>query len=255
MLVLNRRKKLTLALETVYFADDPFKYETDVDIVLFYLSTRQVRNARVFHTLRIDLLKPEEQLFNELGSTTRNRIRRAEKSGEFSISFYDAPDQQVFDEFCKNYDEFANTKGIDVCDRTLMQMAREQKALRISMLTGMNGEILCGTAEIHDEEITLGMYSFSHFRRYKDSSVRSMISNANRYLYWELIKRDKQLGFVIMDMGGLGMGQETSNLDSVDEFKQGFGGEIRKLYHFYQARTLKGKLALLAIKKNRQIKY
>lgn len=255
MLILNRRKKLTLKLETVYFADDPFKYETDADIVLFYLSTLQTPNARVFHTLRIDLLKPEEQLFSELEGTTRKRIRRAEKSGGFSIRFYEAPDPQVLDEFCRNYDEFANTKGIAVCDRAFLQMAQKQNALRISLLTGMDGEILCGTAEIHDKVIALGMYSFSHFRRYEDSSVRSMISNANRYLYWELIRYNKQHGFAILDMGGLGMGQETSDLDSVDEFKLGFGGEIRTLYHYYQARTFKGRLALLLIQKNRQIRY
>ncbi len=255
MLILNRRKKLTLKLETVYFADDPFKYETDADIVLFYLSTLQTPNARVFHTLRIDLLKPEEQLFSELEGTTRKRIRRAEKSGGFPIRFYNAPNPQVIDEFCNNYDEFANTKGIAVSDRDLLKMAQKQNALSISMLSGMNGEILCGAAEIHDGEIALGMYSFSHFRRYKDNTVRNMISNANKYLYWQLIRHCKQHGFAILDMGGLGMGQETSDLDSVDKFKLGFGGEIRTLYHFYQARTLKGRLALLVIRKNRQIRY
>lgn len=254
MLVLNRRKKLTLKLETVYFADDPFKYETDADIVLFYLSARQIPDARTFHTLRIDLLKSEEQLFNELYSSTRKRIRRAKKNGEFSIRFYDTPNHHVIDEFCTNYDEFANTKGIAVSDRYFLQMAQKQGVLSISMLSGMNGEILCGTANIHDEKISLGMYSFSHFRRYEEGSVRSMISNANRYLYWELIRYNKQRGFAILDMGGLGMGQETSDLDSVDEFKLSFGGEIRTLYHYYQARTLKGRLALL-FQKNRRIRY
>ncbi len=255
MLILNRRKKLTLKLETVYFADDPSNYETDADIVLFYLSTRQTPYARIFHTLRINLLKPEEQLFSELESTTRKRIRRAEKRGGLSIRFYDEPNPQVIDEFCRNYDEFANTKGIVACDRAFLQMAQKQNALRISLLTGMDGEILCGIAEIHDEVIAMGMYSFSHFRRYEDSSARSMISNANRYLHWELIRYNKQQGFAIMDMGGLGMGQETPDLDSVDEFKLDFGGEIRTLYHYYQARTLKGRLALLAIRKNSQIRY
>lgn len=255
MLIINKRTKWTLKLETVYFAEDYASYKTDADIVLFYLSPQNRPEARTFYTLRIDLMKSEEELFGEFDPTTRNRIRRIGNKDDFTIHFYEAPDSGIIDEFFKNYDEFTGAKGIKPGDRSLLLMAQRMNALSISMLADRDGEIICGNAQIHDDGIVLGMYSFSHFRRYEDSSVRNRISNANRYLYWELIKHYKQLGFAILDMGGLGMGQETSDLDSVDKFKKGFGGKIHTLYHFYHARTIKGKIALKVMGKNKQIEY
>jgi hypothetical protein len=255
MLIINKRKKFSLNLETVYFSEDYKNYNTEADIVLFYLSRENTAGARIFHTLRIDLLKSEEQIFSEFSSTTRNRIHKADLKGDFTIRFYETPDLSIIDEFCNNYDEFAGAKGIKPSDKAFILMAQGLNALSISMLSDRNGTVVCGTAEIHDDKTILGMYSFSHFRKVEDSSARNTVSNANRYLYWELIKHYKQLEFTVLDLGGLGMGQETADLDSVDQFKRGFGGKVYTLFHFYHARTFKGKVALWMMQKNSKIEY
>lgn len=255
MLIINKRKKYTLKLETVYFADNHLNYKTDADIVLFYLSNENISGSRAFHTLRIDLTKSEEEIFADFNETTRSRVRKVSKTNDFLITYFDSPDRKTILEFCKNYDEFATTKGIKTSDRELLFMAQKTNSLVISLLKNREGDILCGTAEIHDKNIALGMYSFSHFRRYSDNTVRNAISNANRFLYWELIRRYKTLGFSIMDMGGLGMGQETSELDAVDQFKMGFGGKVHTLYHFYYGKTILGKLVLRLMRKNSKIEY
>lgn len=255
MLIINKRKKYILKLETVYFVDKHLDYKTDADIVLFYLSNENIPGSRAFHTLRIDLTKSEEEIFSAFNETTRSRIRKVNKTNDFEVTYFDSPDSQTILEFCDNYDEFATTKGIKTSDREFLYMAQKTNSLVIALLKNKEGETVCGTADIHDNNIVLGMYSFSHFRRYSTNSVRNAVSNANRYLYWELMRRYKALGFSIMDMGGLGMGQETSDLNSVDEFKMGFGGEVQTLYHFYYGKTILGKAVLGLMRANSKIEY
>lgn len=255
VLVINRRKKLFLKMETVYFAQDHRTYETDAHIVLFYLSEEYYPGAREFSTLRFDLTMSEEELFNSVSKTTRRRIRQAVQAGEYSIAFDDSPGDDKINEFCDNYDDFAVTKGIAESDRRLLFMARERNALCVSALRDSKGNMLCGTADIFDGRVVLGMYAYSHFRRFEDSGARSKISNANRYLYWELIRYYKQKGLKIMDMGGLGMGKEGPGLDSVDDFKLSFGGTVTTLYHFYFAKSLVGKFIIWITGRNKKIAY
>ena len=242
-------------METVYFAEDYQNYRSDADIVLFYLSPENVSGARIFHTLRIDLTKPEEEIFSEFDSTTRHQIHQIEKKHDFELRYYDTPDLKILDEFFEYYDEFVREKGIVAGDKNLLLMAQEQNALSISLLADKDGQILCGLASIHEDSIVLMMYGFSYFRKFADSSMRNIISKANRYLHWEMIRHYKKLGYKTLDMGGLGMGQETSDLNTVDRFKMGFGGKIHTLQHFYHARTMKGKIVLMIMQKNKKIAY
>lgn len=256
MLIINKRRKYKLKLETVYFAENYSNYKTDADIVLFYLSNENVPGARAFHTLRIDLTKSEEDIFADFNDTTRRKIHKVSKTTDFDITFFDSPDTKTILEYCENYDEFAYTKGIKPSDRDLLFMAQKTNSLGLSLLKNKEGETLCGIIDIHDSNNTvLLMYSFSHFRRYSENTVRNAISNANRYLHWEVMRRYKALGFSTLDMGGLGMGQETADLDAVDEFKMGFGGKVHTLYHFYYGKTILGKAVLWIKRENRKIEY
>lgn len=255
MLIINKRKKYILKLETVYFADNHSNYKTDADIVLFYLSNENMPRSRAFNTIRIDLTKNEEEILADFNHTTRTRIRKVTKTKDFLTTYFDSPDKKTILEFCKNYDDFAYTKGIKTSDSELLFMAQKTNSLCISLLKNKAGEILCGLADIHDGNTVLGMYSFSHFRRYSENTARNAVSDANRYLYWDSMIRYKALGFRIMDMGGLGMGEETADLDTVDQFKMGFGGKVHTLYHFYYGNTFLGKAVLSIMWKNRKIEY
>ncbi len=255
MLVLNRRRKLFLKLETVYFPEHYESYETDADIVLFYLSRENAPGARVFNTLRIHLSKSEEELFGEISSTTRKGIRQAEKDGAYPLFIDGSPGVETVMQFCDSYDSFAVQKGIKCADRELLLMARSSGSLSISGLKDREGRDLCGTADIHDSKIALGMYSYSHFRKFEDKLIRKQISNANRLLYWELIKYYRRAGLEVFDLGGLGMGMESKDLDTVDEFKRSFGGRIETLYHFYHGTSRLGRLVLSMSNKNNKIEY
>lgn len=255
MLVINKRRKMFLNMETVYFSEHYADYKTDADIVLFYLSAESIPGSRAFHTLRIDLSKSEEELFSEVSATTRSKIRQAAKAGSYLIHMDENPSREKIYEFCDSYDEFAKVKGIKGADRELLLMAKDSNALFISQLKDRDGKDLCGTADIHDSKIVLGMYSYSHFRKFSDHAMRNQVSNANRLLYWELIRYHKQCGLKILDMGGLGMGKESKDLNTVDEFKRSFGGKIETLYHFYYPKSLLGKLVIGLTGKNKKIEY
>lgn len=255
LLVINRRRKLGLKLETVYFADNYREHVTDADIVLFYLTPAAVKGARQFTTMRFDLRKSEEALFNGLNKSTRRAVRKAEASGEYSILFDKSPSEAALADFCRSYDSFASEIGIRLCDRELLEMAAAEASLCIYRLQDKEGSDLCGGADIHDGKTVLCMYAYSHFRKYSDRDFRNRIAEANRYAYWKELLHYKERGFAVLDMGGMGMGHEESALDSVDSFKLGFGGSIETLYHFYMAYTPAGKLILWLTNRNKAIEY
>ena len=256
MLVMNQRNKLFLKMETVYFAENYADYQSsDADIVLFYLSRHSIPGAREFHTLWIDLKKTEEELLRDMHRTTRNKIRHWEREKNYHIDILSSPTHEEVRRFCRSYDDFARNKGIKDADEELLLMARDKGALRIFTLYDEMNNDICACADIHDEETVLNMYAYSHFRKFSDPARRNWVSQANRYLHWEMIRYYKEQGFSIFDMGGLGMGKESKDLDTVDEFKLSFGGQVETLFHFYLPKSVMGKLVVFLLQKNKHIEY
>ena len=256
MLVINQRKKLFLKMETVYFTENYADYRShDADIVLFYLSQRSIPGAREFHTLRIDLKKAEEELWQDMHRTTRNKIRNWNLEKNYRIDILSSPTPEEVRRFCRSYDDFARNKGIKAADEELLLMARDKGALFIFTLYDENDNDICAGADIHDGETVMNMYAYSHFRKFSDPARRNWVSKANRYLHWEMIRHYKEQGYAVRDMGGLGMGEESKDLDTVDEFKLSFGGKVETLFHFYLPKSIIGKLTVFLSQKNKHIEY
>jgi lipid II:glycine glycyltransferase (peptidoglycan interpeptide bridge formation enzyme) len=75
-----------------------------------------------------------------------------------------------------------------------------------------------------------------------------MIGRANRLLHWDDICFFKNNGFLIYDMGGYSMDKDNEELQAINKFKEGFGGEIIKEYKSQIPQTFKGSIFLLCKK-------
>jgi lipid II:glycine glycyltransferase (peptidoglycan interpeptide bridge formation enzyme) len=96
-----------------------------------------------------------------------------------------------------------------------------------------DGEILGGHIYLEDNNVIL--YWLSANTRAKTPELRSIIGNASHALHWEAIKYAKLKGIVEFDMGGLFAGTaETKKEESIDSFKESFGGERQLRYSYHR---------------------
>ncbi len=249
MLITDRRKKLFVKLENVFFSEDYRQYVSDADIVLFLRSSNGISDAAAFNTLQIDLKKSEEILFSEIRKNCRYEINRAERRDELFYSITDQPLDSDINLFCSFYNEFAAAKNLPALSVEQLRTFRELKALTISNIKAKEGDILCSHLYVTDGKRALGLHFPSCFRKYTDKEFRSMVGRANKYLHWQDIRYFKSKGFYYYDFGGLACDSDDLDMTKVDEFKLHFGGNKVVEYDFYYPLTLKGRILLLLSRK------
>jgi hypothetical protein len=71
MLVVDKRKKGFLKLETVHFLEDYSTYKSDSDIVRFMQCKNCPSNVNKLYTLHIDLLKDMDEIYSGLNKKTK----------------------------------------------------------------------------------------------------------------------------------------------------------------------------------------
>jgi hypothetical protein len=245
MLVTHKRKKLFFRRETAYFVENYRNYETNADIVFFFQTSSGIKGAHPFNTLLIDLSKDEETLFSELKKDFRRQIRKAENKDNLKAEFDSTPSHKNIIEFTEYANEFRKLKGLPpISVKQLIELA-DINALTISYIKDENDNILCCSSIISDDFRARAFYTASLRLKASTSKERNLIGGANLYLHWSELIYFKNKGSRIYDFGGISQDKDNKELQNINRFKLYFGGSIVTEYHFYHARTIKGKLALM----------
>jgi hypothetical protein len=163
----------------------------------------------------------EAAIFEKFGSDTRYEVRRAARDG---IAFALEPD---FDAFVAFYRRFSALKRMPVCADSVLR-AHRPHLLVTKAVAG--DELICMHSYLTDPHSGRAMLftSSSLFRDYADAKRRSMVGRANRFLHFEAMCHFKRHGFILYDLGGYAVGTVDPALRSINDFKDGFGGELRR---------------------------
>lgn len=178
-----------------------------------------------YHSLHINLLLDENELYKGLKSNTRNEINRAVNA---SCVFVENVSTEEFVEF---YNLFAAKKGLKPINT--MSLAKYGENLKITGVS-MSGEILTLHAYYTDIEsgFTTLLYSASKRLDNVDESLLKLIGYSNRFLHYQDLLYFKKEGFLVYDFGGIYLGQDDRSQIGIAQFKKSFGGEVVKIINY-----------------------
>lgn len=233
-------EKYSLRIAEVHF--EAGKAPPDADVVRYQWQQRPVPGTYSFpsYTVCLDLgLEPDELLGN-MHKQTRYKIRRAEKD-ELSTEIDLQPGPDKLEQFCAFHNRFAEHKGIPQANQARLESMRAAGQLVLSRALDARAQTLVWLS---------GLRTCGGLRRITGASVRhtaedsNLVGRANRYLHWKEILKCRELGVRIYDLGGWYAGDTDQAKLSINVFKNGFGGEVRKLHNTYDGRTWKGVMAV-----------
>lgn len=246
MLLLTRTKKTVRICES-WFA--PEKITGSYDVVFYRQCLVPIKGCDIqeYATRIISLSVDEEHLFEKMRKNFRYEIRRAEQSDVLECEFININEDKKMVELKSFYDEFAQTKSLQPLDEVEINRIRIAGGLRVSCVSS-GIENLVFHVYVEDGLRARLLHSFSVFRKTDSVGVRNLVGRANRYLHWWDMLQFKKEGFALYDLGGWYTGKEDKAKLSVNDFKEGFGGDLVIEYNCSEGLTLKGKIALLGLK-------
>jgi len=243
--VIAYRTRSTILVGESWYALD---LDAKVDILRFYHLKDPPPEARSeeYVTIWINLARPEEEILKGMNRTTRYEIRRAAESGLVYAAWFSDAERQI-DEFCRFYAAFAEAKHLPAADRRWLELHASCGALDLSRICDPEGNPLSWHASYRDSRHVRLRYSASIFRAQPDQEFRAYLGRANRLHHWEDFRRYRRESVQLFDFGGWYPGTDNKELLRVNDFKQGFGGEIVKTYDGVRAMSWKGRLYLWAL--------
>lgn len=180
-------------------------------------------NLEPAETLVLDLAKSDSDLLAQMHPKTRYNIRLAEKKG-VAVELKDAVSEADISEFLR----LINLTGTR--DGFRLHPASHYRRL----LTESQGMIKLGLASYEGKNIAAGLFSFWHdqatyLHGASDNEFRNVM--APYLLQWAAIKEARRRGCQSYDFYGI----DAQKWPGVTRFKQGFGGQKRKLPGTYDA--------------------
>ncbi|NMC27917.1 MAG: aminoacyltransferase [Syntrophomonadaceae bacterium] len=201
-------------------------------------------------TLVHDLTASENSILGTLNSTTKRKVKQAEKAGITTALYTSrdlAADSGLLHEFGAHHDRMYRQKGMKaIFNHALVQAYMEADML--SMTTAVfEGHKLAYHAYVGSEHRARLLYSVSLFR--DEDEDASLVARANTYLHYQDMMCFKNRGVTSYDWGGIKSFDEPTGIDS---FKMGFGGERRTCFNIIAGRSMLGK-ALTGLLRMRRI--
>jgi lipid II:glycine glycyltransferase (peptidoglycan interpeptide bridge formation enzyme) len=174
----------------------------------------------------IDLTQDLDSIWNNMSKDAcRHAIKRAEKAG-------------IVIKRNHNFDEFYNLYENHLKHKKYLVLKEDKQTLEKlgSLFTAeFEGEILCGRIYMEDQD-----HMLSHRSAIKivdnDKALKTLIGNANKLIHWDAMKYAKEKGIREFDLGGLWT-------DSINAFKESFGGERVTSYSYWKDYDIRYKLA------------
>ncbi len=204
-----------------------------------------VRNAQ---TLVNELDISIDELFLRVRNSTRKCIRRAERDSVVT-RFYSSADileqPEILDEFMEVHKQFLISKNMKgTCKRSQLEAYCRANMLSLSAAAHEGNNIIFHLY-VGNGQIARGLYSASLFRNEDQSLKKTLYGDSNRLLHWRDICKFKELGYKIYDWGGY---SSLKELQSINQFKETFGGEIKDRYHYMIPNSILGSLAIFALR-------
>ena len=239
-----QRKKYGVNIQEVYFDNEPLQ-STSCDLKINFCVPTQGKNTTLALTSMIDLTRDAQKILANFRLSHRRGIQMMLESKDLDYRFINHPSAEDIQVFCKAYDAFALEKGLEPCNQAKLRFFAGQGAFILTTVSCKNtNDLLCVHALICNGLRTRLLHAVSNFRIHADdSNQRNQMSKIHRALYWFEINQFKKLGYTIYDLGGLGMNGDPE-LEKINHFKRGFGGEEHREYINFTPHTLKGWVAM-----------
>ncbi|MFZ1388166.1 MAG: hypothetical protein WBP46_15045 [Thiolinea sp.] len=237
------RKKYGVNIQEIYFTMGESS-QNKCDLRVNFCVASKAKNTAEALTSVIDLTEDAEKILSNFRLSHRRGIQTMLKSTDVVYKFTIEPCSEDIQSFCKVYDVFAAEKGLPLCNQSKLLFFAGQHALALTHVRcAYTGEILCQHAFINNGERTRLLHSVSNFRSEADSAQRRNISKIHRALHWFEMIQFKELNYKIYDLGGLAQSGDPQ-LENINHFKRGFGGEDLQEYVNFTPKTVKGWVAM-----------
>ena len=239
-----------LAIGEVYFRETPPRDLGRIDLLRIVAAPRPAprRVSGDGHTLAVALALDEDRLFSDISADTRTKIRRATKKDQLEVTAHDRPDQRVVSAFCDTYDRFARSKALAPVFRPRLEALAATGNLFLSNTSTADGSVLVWHAYVAANARGHLLYSASVLNEAIEAGERNLIGRANRLLHWEDIMHFKKRGYAVLDLGGLDVAGRSEETTRIAQFKRSFGGAPMPVYSWSERRSVKGTLALMALR-------
>ena len=218
-------KKFLFTKKIVWFSETPFDMK-NCDAVFFYACKNDVDlpefRKHESPTIVIDLQKDYDELWKDIGKSTRRYIKQAEKNGvTLQIN-------KSYDAFLDMFVKFARKKQFKAFPFNKETM----KNLGTLFTTESNGKILSGMLTVEDSENIRALLGGS-IRLEVDEETARLVSRANKFIIWKILEYSKNRGYKKFDFGGYyGGNNKEDPRTTIDFFKRQFGGEITTYYNY-----------------------
>lgn len=177
-------------------------------------------------TKLIDLRPPEEAIFDGFGKNTKHKVKRALTEGmRFSL---ETDPNKLRDA----YNEFARSKNRPPMDEPSL---RTYWPRMVATKITFEDEVLVMHSYLLDPELRRAcqQHSASLYRSSDDAQRQNLTGRANRLLHYLDMLWLKEREMETFDLGGYAKDTLDPELVEVNEFKDGFGGQLVEESNYY----------------------
>lgn len=240
-LIKNRRLLFTTAEK--WFSEEAAEPCQGIDVLKYrnlYSPSPDIP-LQELHTLLLDLSADPDKLMSGIHKSTRYKIRRAEERDKAEYRAWNRVDDAGVKDFCKFFNSFAETKGLDPLNRKRIQRYIDNDALVLSRVT-CDGRAVSWHAYFSDGTRARLLHSASTRLGTLSSAETNMIGRAGRYQHWRDILFFKENGFDTYDFGGWYEGKTDMEKLKINKFKEEFGGSMAPTYYGLRPLTPIGRI-------------
>lgn len=195
-----------------------------------------------FPTIVIDLLRPEEVLWNDVNPKTRKVIRQASREG---VTVVETLSGKIWNAFYEAYENLISRKNScgELGVGQISELAKKN-SLVLSISRSADNEILSWHYYARCHEQALLINTVSAIDTARGTQWNNLVGRANRLHHWQAMLRFKDGGIKSYDLGGVYRGTEDHEQFNIARFKSSFGGESRERFDVTLPLTGKGRIAL-----------
>jgi len=234
-----RCKKFFLDIEYIYFAERIIK--SNADITRYYQCTEESLFNVKFTSPIIDLRKNISEIEANFRKSLRNEIKDASKNYKIDTNFHLDVRDDLISDFKDFYSFFSTKKSIPDADYLMLEKLK--KNIIISYAKHEDKYIVWHLYLKNTKKLRL-LYSASLLSENKDDA--KLIVRANKMLHFEDIVLAKEKGFLVYDLGGVALNDQSR--EGINKFKLGFTKDMSISNNFVVANTFLGKVLLLLSK-------
>jgi len=179
-------------------------------------------------TLVVDLTRDLDLIWTNMHKDWRRDIGRAQRDGiKVKIN-------QDYEEFCSLNRSFKRAKSLPAWSSWpwFSQSVENMKKYGTLFVSEFDG-VLSGHFYLGNEVCMRVLFGASkRLEAGMKKTMLGMIGNANKLLHWEAIKYAKQKEIKEFDFGGYYTGEPNDEMERINFFKKGFGGQLMTRYAY-----------------------